>query len=54
MNDMLRTAVTGVPAAAEGAGDMRVMLELQQAVRALLGVETEQIEILTMDAGSAG
>ena len=48
MNDMLRTAVTGVPAAAEGAGDMRVMPELQQAVRALLGVETEQIEILTM------
>lgn len=41
-------AVTGVLVVAEGAGDMRVMLELQQAVRALLGVETEQIEILTM------
>ena len=47
-------AVTGVLVVAEGAGDMRVMLELQQAVRALLGVEAEQIEILTMDAGSAG
>ena len=40
--------VTGVLVVAEGAGNMRVMIGLQQAVQALLGVEAEQIEILAM------
>lgn len=39
---------TGVIVVAEGAGDMKVRLALQQAVRAFLGVDTGQIEILTM------
>lgn len=43
------TPVTGVLVVAEGAGDVRVALELQRAVRALLGVEAEQIEILTLE-----
>lgn len=38
----------GVLVVAEGAGDMRVKMELQRAVQALLDVEAEQIEILTM------
>ena len=40
--------VTGVLVVAAGAEDLRVRLELQQAVQALLGVEAEQIEILSM------
>ena len=38
----------GVLVVAEGAGNLRVNMELQRAVQALLGVEAEQIEILTM------
>ena len=38
----------GVVVVAEGAGDMRVKMELQRAVQALLNVEAGQIEILTM------
>ena len=41
-------APSGVLVVAEGAGDVRVRLELQQAVQALLGVETAQIEVLVM------
>ena len=38
----------GVLVVAEGAGNLKVNMELQRAVQALLGVEAEQIEILTM------
>ena len=38
----------GILVVAEGAGDMRVKMELQRAVQALMDVEAEQIEILTM------
>ena len=38
----------GVLVVAEGAGDMKVNMELQRAVQALLGVEAGQIEILSM------
>lgn len=41
-------AASGVIVVAEGAGDLRVAMELQQAVQALLGVEAEHIEILSM------
>jgi stage III sporulation protein AG len=33
---------------AEGAGDLKVNMALQRAVQALLDVDAEQIEILTM------
>ena len=39
---------SGVIVVAEGAGNMKVRLELQRAVQALLGVEAGQIEILSM------
>ena len=39
---------SGVIVVAEGAGNMKVNLELQRAVQALLGVEAGQIEILSM------
>lgn len=38
----------GVLVVAEGAGNLKVNMELQRAVQALLGVEARQIEILTM------
>lgn len=38
----------GVLVVAEGADDLKVCMELQRAVKALLGVEAGQIEILTM------
>lgn len=41
--------VQGVVVIAEGAADLRVALELQQAVQALLGVDVDRIEILTME-----
>ena len=37
---------TGAVIAASGAGDVRVALELQRAVRALTGLELEKIEIV--------
>jgi len=40
--------VTGVLVVAEGADDVLVSIELQRAVQAVLGVEAERIEILTM------
>lgn len=43
-----QTGPTGVVVVAEGADDVKVRLALQQAVRALLGVGTGQIEILAM------
>ena len=39
----------GVLVVAEGAGNLKVNMELQRAVQALLGIEAEQIEILTME-----
>ena len=39
-------AVEGVVVAASGAGNARVVLELQRAVRALTGLELEKIEIV--------
>ncbi len=42
----------GVVVVAEGAGDIRVALELQRAVRALLGIELERIEVLRMEGGN--
>lgn len=39
---------SGVLVVAEGAGNLKVNMELQRAVQALLGIEAEQIEILTM------
>lgn len=41
-------AAAGVVVVAEGAEDLRVALELERAVRALLGVGAGQIEILDM------
>ena len=41
-------AVTGVLVVAEGADDVRVSIELQRAVQAVLGVEAARIEIMTM------
>ena len=41
--------MTGVVVVAEGAGDLTVKMELQQAVQALLGVEAQQVEILGME-----
>ena len=38
----------GVLVVAEGAGDLKVNMALQRAVQALLDVDAEQIEILTM------
>lgn len=37
---------TGVVVAAEGAGNVRVMLEIQQAVQTLTGLELSRIEIV--------
>ena len=39
-------AIEGAVVAASGAGDARVVLELQRAVRALTGLELEKIEIV--------
>ena len=39
-------AVEGAVVAASGAGDARVVLELQRAVRALTGLELDKIEIV--------
>lgn len=44
-------SASGVLVVAEGAGNMKVSMELQRAISALLGVEAEQIEILTMKEG---
>ena len=44
--------VQGVVVVAEGADDLRVSLELQQAVQALLGVDAARIEILAMKEAS--
>lgn len=43
-----QAAEPGVVVVAEGAEDIRVALELERAVRALLGVSAGQIEILDM------
>jgi len=43
-----QTRSAGVLVVAEGARDLRVKMELQQAVMALLGVDASQIEILGM------
>ncbi len=42
---------SGVLVVAEGAGSLKVSMALQRAVQALLGVEAEQIEVLTMKEG---
>lgn len=39
-------AVQGVVVAASGADDVRVMLEIQRAVRTLTGLELEEIEVV--------
>jgi len=41
-------SIDGVVVVAEGAGDARVALELSLAVKALLGVDMERIEVLQM------
>lgn len=41
--------VEGVLVVAEGAGDLRVSLELNRAVQALLGVDASAIEVLKME-----
>ena len=41
----------GVLVVAQGASDLKVSMELQRAVQALLGVRAEQIEILAMEEG---
>ena len=38
--------IGGVVVAASGADDLRAMLELQQAVRTLTGLELDRIEIV--------
>ncbi len=40
--------IQGVLVVAEGAGDLRVYMEIQQAVRALLDVELSAVEIVEM------
>lgn len=40
--------IRGVLVVAEGAGDLRVYMEIQQAVRALLDVELSAVEIVEM------
>lgn len=40
--------ISGVLVVAEGADDIRVSLELQKAVQALLNLDAERIEILSM------
>ena len=46
--DAASAPASGVIVVAEGAGNVRVELELLEAVRALLGVDSERIEILAM------
>ena len=45
--------MAGVLVVAEGADDLRVALELARAVKTLLGVDNERIEVLTMERGGA-
>jgi stage III sporulation protein AG len=40
--------VQGVIVVAEGAGDIRVRMELQQAVQTLLGIQSNQVEVFIM------
>ena len=44
--------VTGAVIVAEGADNLRVMLELQRAAKALLGLELEDIEVLDREEAS--
>lgn len=44
-------ASTGVLVVAEGADDLRVRLSLEQAVRTLMGIEADRVEILVMKEG---
>lgn len=44
--------VTGAVIVAEGADDLRVLLELQRAAKALLGLELEAVEVLDMEEAS--
>lgn len=46
--------IEGVVVVAEGADDVRVALELARAVKALLGVEMERIEVLRMERSGRG
>jgi len=46
------TGVLGVLIVAEGAQDLRVRLELEQAAHSILGVELERIEVLRMEVGN--
>lgn len=48
-----RSGQGGVVVVAEGAGELRVRMELERAVTALLGVESSQIEILGMKGEDA-
>lgn len=43
---------TGAVIVAEGAEDVRVMLELQRAAKALLGLELEAIEVFDREEGT--
>lgn len=44
--------VGGVVIVADGAKDVRVSLELQRAAKAFLGIELQDIEVLSMDGGA--
>lgn len=46
--------VEGAVVVAEGADDVRVALELMRAVKALLGVDAERIEVLRMERSGGG
>ena len=46
--------VEGVVVVSEGAGDVRVALELARAVKALLGVDMARIEVLRMERSERG
>ena len=46
-------AATGAVIVAEGAHSVRVLLELQRAAKALLGLELDQIEVLGMREAGA-
>ena len=48
VNETPQGTVQGVLVVAQGANDLRVAMELERAVHALLNIESERIEILSM------
>jgi hypothetical protein len=53
VNETPQGTVHGVLVVAQGADDLRVAMALERAVRALLNIESEQIEILGMAQSTA-